>query len=224
MKHEIRAVDDRATGLAVVFCICGAWVRAFTLLDQSGLGRRACEQAAEEHLKELLTSGRPVAGVEDVGQRNATGPPGPDNPIADRREARDVPWSARSVPYSGAREIRLTRFTEDGDAAVLGSKGSALIAIERARQCTAEGFTMRADEARRSGQLSAAALAYLRVAVLQFNGEVKGLPNIAMEWPLAKGMWKPTADALRNLVKAGALIAAEIDKELFRRSLAEPGR
>jgi hypothetical protein len=144
--------------------------------------------------------------------------------IADRRDACDVPSFARAPRHSGAREIPLAPLTEGGDAAVLGSKGSALIAIERARQFTAEGFGMRADERRRSGPLSAAALAYLRVAVLQFNGEVKGLPNIAMEWPLAKGMWKPTTDALRNLVKAGALIAAEIDKELSRRALAEEWR
>jgi hypothetical protein len=31
-------------------------------------------------------------------------------------------------------------------------------------------------------------------------------------WPWAKESWKPSRDAIRNLAKAGALIAAEIDR------------
>lgn len=33
-----------------------------------------------------------------------------------------------------------------------------------------------------------------------------------MGWPFNRKEWKPSSDPIRNLVKAGALIAAEIDR------------
>jgi hypothetical protein len=51
------------------------------------------------------------------------------------------------------------------------------------------------------------------------------LVGIPRPWPpsWSYNWWKPSDDPIRNLVKAGALIAAEIDR-LQRRSNAEGGR
>ena len=38
------------------------------------------------------------------------------------------------------------------------------------------------------------------------------LPAPAHDWPWGSEYWKPSEDPVRNLVKAGALIAAEIDR------------
>jgi hypothetical protein len=39
-----------------------------------------------------------------------------------------------------------------------------------------------------------------------------GWDKAPSDWPWEKSWWKPSADPIRNLVKAGALIAAEIDR------------
>lgn len=101
--------------------------------------------------------------------------------------------------------------------------GIKLIADERKRQIEAEGFTAEHDahEDHQGGELSFVAENYCRVASTQIadqhfgveavSGEYDGLPE---NWPLSwdKGWWKPSDDPIRNLVKAGALIAAEIDR------------
>lgn len=80
------------------------------------------------------------------------------------------------------------------------STGAELIAAERRRQIEIEGYTPEHDAEHRT-QLRKAAIAYL-------------LPNRADEWwPWDWSYWKPSGtDQIRNLVKAGALIAAEIDR------------
>jgi hypothetical protein len=84
--------------------------------------------------------------------------------------------------------------------------GSTLIADERLRQVTQEGFTAKHDAELAPGQLWKAACAYL--LHLGFP-QARGIPSV---WPWHTFWWKPSADPLRNLVKAGALIAAEIDR------------
>jgi hypothetical protein len=88
--------------------------------------------------------------------------------------------------------------------------GAALISAERARQHTEEGYADEHD-AEHADELAWAAWCYLdRVAA----GEVAG-PSPAM-WPWGEDAWKPGPTALRMLVKAGALIAAEIDRRLAK--------
>lgn len=96
--------------------------------------------------------------------------------------------------------------------------GAALIAAERRRQIEVEGYTAQHDaNVHRPGQLQAAARAY---AALPATGA-------ASVWPFTPGTFKPAPrgrwdgdgfwtsanrDAqVRNLVRAGALLAAEID-------------
>ena len=84
--------------------------------------------------------------------------------------------------------------------------GSQLIASERARQKRAERYTAQHDDSwdHKRKQLAAAAHAYLANYVT--GAEVR------FYWPWADGC-KPTPDdPIRQLTKAGALIAAEIDR------------
>jgi HPt (histidine-containing phosphotransfer) domain-containing protein len=79
------------------------------------------------------------------------------------------------------------------------------IAAERQRQINMEGWTAAHDDAHDLGQIAAAAGVYALVA----SG--RHLDIAAQFWPWDYQWWKP-CDARRNLVKAGALIVAEIQR------------
>lgn len=92
--------------------------------------------------------------------------------------------------------------------------GAQLIAEERARQIVREGFSLVRDDRYKGRQLALAAESYLSTHTSP-DEEAKRVisdsrPNF--DWPWAKKWWKPSNDPIRNLVKAGALIAAEIDR------------
>lgn len=87
--------------------------------------------------------------------------------------------------------------------------GAGMIASERARQIAAEGWTPLHDDSHTDGELVRAAVCYLAAS---YNGD---MPN----WPWDYAWWKPSDDPVRNLTKAGALIAAEIDRCLRGRPL-----
>lgn len=87
---------------------------------------------------------------------------------------------------------------------------------ERMRQISTEGFSREHDDKYTGAELSRAALAYANIAALQGRfGITEGadLSQYGMhDWPWAKSWWKPSCGARRNLVKAGALILAEIER------------
>ena len=72
------------------------------------------------------------------------------------------------------------------------------IAAERKRQVEGEGFSQAHDDRQMLGELAYAAACY-----------AKGDFNDA--WPWAKKWWKPTTQR-RNLIKAAALIVAEVER------------
>jgi hypothetical protein len=78
-----------------------------------------------------------------------------------------------------------------------GQTGAALIAAERARQVSEEGWTPEHDDGHTEGQLVDAACAYAA--------------SDRLSWPWLDG-WKTHRDRVAELAKAGALIAAEIDR------------
>ena len=91
--------------------------------------------------------------------------------------------------------------------------GAQLIALERGRQIKIEGYTARHDDAYIHLNLSAAAICYVVSAQDRLiTPEFKWNHNPPFNWPWASQDWKPSADPIRDLVKAGALIAAEIDR------------
>ena len=88
--------------------------------------------------------------------------------------------------------------------------GIELIAEERERQIKEEGWTPEHDDFHKNEELANAAVAY----AIPDNRQI-----IKREiWPFACGWFKPNtyprnkAGRIRELVKAGALIAAEIDR------------
>lgn len=94
--------------------------------------------------------------------------------------------------------------------------GAELIAAERERQVKEECWTAEHDARHAEGQLAGAALCY----ALWHCGYIgKFAWRLAMAlWPWEEEWWKPAAtpdgaaNAVRDLAKAGALIAAEIDR------------
>jgi hypothetical protein len=87
--------------------------------------------------------------------------------------------------------------------------GAELIAAERQRQVAMEGWTDEHDDSHPSAELSRAALCYTDEAARQVTDYRVG-PRPSWPWDIR--WWKPADDPIRNLVKAGALIAAEIDR------------
>ncbi len=98
--------------------------------------------------------------------------------------------------------------------------GAELIAIERRRQVDGEGWTgAHDDEVHERAELLAAAHSYLEAARVQ-SWDLTVYPDAewrrhlapSSSWPWSLTWWKPSPDPKRNLVKAGALIAAELDR------------
>ncbi len=86
--------------------------------------------------------------------------------------------------------------------------GAQLIVDERERQKTLDHVTD--DTKYKAGELLRAAVAYIRRPLLPKVVREGAIPWM---WPWSAQFWKPTPDdRVRELVKAGALIAAEIDR------------
>ena len=88
------------------------------------------------------------------------------------------------------------------------SQAIADIAAERARQVEQEGWTPEHDDQHASGEIGKAAAAY---ALADMSDNVLAAGAISQVWPWDWKWWKPTTYR-RNLVKAGALIVAEIER------------
>jgi hypothetical protein len=83
--------------------------------------------------------------------------------------------------------------------------GAQLITDERIRVQNAEGFDAAEDDTHNHGELLAGAACYLEHAC--HHAKVH-----TVAWPFERSWWKPSTDPIRNLVKAGQFIAAEIDR------------
>lgn len=93
------------------------------------------------------------------------------------------------------------------------SGGVQAIAAERARQIKLEGWASVHDDVHVRGEIAGAAACYLLhgldVGRVDLKDRVRAL--VIELWPWAADWWKPK-DRRRDLVRAGALIAAEIDR------------
>lgn len=93
--------------------------------------------------------------------------------------------------------------------------GIGRIGEERRAQWLREGYDHEQDDTYTEGQLAAAAACYLAHASIGTDPEVRVSPEAirANVWPWPSDTFKPTTP-IRDLVKAGALIAAEIDRRI----------
>lgn len=88
--------------------------------------------------------------------------------------------------------------------------GIESIAAERKRQVEVEGWTPEYDDAHTDGAMSAAATAYAFSAFTGTSYRAFSAEPIGF-WPWNAEWWKPKTPR-EDLVRAGALIAAEIDR------------
>jgi hypothetical protein len=121
----------------------------------------------------------------------------------------EAPGEPEVIPEDRARLAK-----EESEYEPLNAEGAVLIALERARQRYEEGYTAAHDDAHSVGDLLAAAHCYLDPSEHWHDG-------MSGRWPWDRDSWKPSKDPIRNLVKAGALIAAEIDRLLREKAREE---
>lgn len=100
------------------------------------------------------------------------------------------------------------------------SQGASLISEERERHFTEEGWTIKDDIAYNSPyKLIHAAICYATPADDRALNHDESMPY---NWPFKPSWWRPTPnDRVKELVKAGALIAAQIDVELVLEAKAK---
>ncbi len=103
------------------------------------------------------------------------------------------------------RDVPLARQEPTGEEGPSMS-GSHLIAAERQRQIEREGWTPEHDDTHSEGELAQAAVLYARPPL--GSGWRASAPA---GWPFETTAWKPRGQ-IANLIRAGALIAAEIDR------------
>ncbi len=100
--------------------------------------------------------------------------------------------------------------------------GAQRIADERSRQVSAEGYDAKHDDEHDAGELALAAICYAAAGVERVfvrRDFARGVSYVD-PWPWGNGDARPfgkaptRAESIRMLEKAGALIAAEIDRLL----------
>lgn len=96
-------------------------------------------------------------------------------------------------------------------AELLSSRAVYDFAVERRRQVAEEGWTPDHDDEHRAGELALGAAAYAAYSSSLTDG-TRSVGELALKlWPWQWSWWKPTT-LRRNLVKAGALLIAEVER------------
>ena len=84
------------------------------------------------------------------------------------------------------------------------SQAATDVLAERRRQITAEGWTPEHDDKYRHSEMLWAACCYVLNTIQKYN-------RVPFDWPWRDEWWKPT-NQRRDLVKANALLLAEIER------------
>lgn len=168
-----------------------------------------------------IKCGKEIAGLKVWEGFDA----GPQHTVCPSEAERSGAPQAGLPSATGSADARAS--DEDGaDSSVVRQTeavrtGVELIAAERLRQTSQEGWTPEHDDRHKKFQLTLAAVSYAQAVASPDDWAVSnGEKPRPTDWPWGKKWWKPSADPIRNLVKAGALIAAEIDR--LQRAAARP--
>ncbi|MFU2892045.1 hypothetical protein ACM7N3_11785 [Pseudomonas aeruginosa] len=171
--------------------------RATNYLAAKGLAGtplRDAPASVEQAGRDVEPAPCPFCGgeVDPTGWLRGDGPRGP--------ECNDCGATARSM------EAWQTR------AAPTGQTPQAWLDVqaERRRQIEAEGWTPEHDDAHSHGEMARAAACYALAGSSAPNDGTAAL-LVSLAWPWDEQWWKPTS-ARRDLVKAGALVMAEIER------------
>ncbi|MFG9200326.1 hypothetical protein ACEPX9_09440 [Pseudomonas aeruginosa] len=119
---------------------------------------------------------------------------------------------AAACPECGGRYELVAEAKISTPAAQAGQMPQAWLDVqaERRRQITAEGWTPEHDDEHSHGQIARAAACYALAGSSAPNDGTAAL-LVSLAWPWDQQWWKPTS-ARRDLIKAGALILAEIER------------
>lgn len=107
------------------------------------------------------------------------------------------------------------------DAAGRPTRAALDVMAERRRQIEVEGWTPEHDDEHYLGEMACAAAAYAIVSALSdaMRASVSGSSNsiqnnsiLRLIWPTSWSRWWKPKDRRRDLVRAGALILAEIER------------
>ena len=105
-----------------------------------------------------------------------------------------------------------TPVTTECTDTIIGDRAIKLIVEEQRRQIKELGYTPEHDDGLTGGQLAVAAICY---ATPPEYRALETETNIPINWPFEDASWKPVPDSrIRELVKAGSLIVAEIERTL----------
>jgi hypothetical protein len=130
-------------------------------------------------------------------------------------EAQSTIEKARKVaPTNGGEAWRI--LSAPSSTGGNDSQGVALISAERKRQVTEEGYDAEHDEGHAS-DLARGASSYALAGADDLNGlgyAANDPFDPPADWPWHTVDWKPTGDAVSDLVKAGGLVAAALDSLL----------
>jgi len=134
-----------------------------------------------------------------------------------------VPSAFHPTVFSAAitAYLSVSPLSGDGWQAIETAAAKDVLA-ERDRQKTAEGWTCEHDDFHSAGEICYAAMAYISNSAVASQMLLSGMTpeNVAERaascpvtdlWPWDSKWWKPTSQR-RDLVKAGALILAEIER------------
>lgn len=197
-----------------------AWRISYQSSEQAARVAYEDNMRLRTELDALRSQGEPVAWMNAKKDMTYFGHYNPD----------DVPDGWQLVPVEPTEEMCLAYTkckTEAGEkwarhqwAAMLAAAtqpaipdGWQSVAVrdvlaERRRQIETEGWTPEHDDTHENGQMARAAACYaLRAAGFKQDGRL-----IMQFWPWPEWWWKPTT-ALRDLVKAAALLLAEIERK-----------
>ena len=170
---------------------------------------RAFDQVLGEGAEEIRALRQCIADVEAAN--------------AELREWRDQAVASCAKRRCSERERELMEARQLLADVEGRSEGVERIAAERQRQIDAEGWTPEHDDEHDCGEMVSAAACYAGMAQALVNGSSIVHPEVLSLWPWDFDWWKPSDDPVRNLEKAGALIAAEIDR-LLREPRAQTER
>lgn len=114
----------------------------------------------------------------------------------------------RDVLQEMSNRVRALKRPEPSEA----TQAAADVLAERRRQIEAEGWTPEHDDQWVHGELALAAAGYAEAGGNVHRDIIADLqPSLPFTWAWSPLWWKPT-DRRRDLVKAGALILAEIER------------
>ncbi len=112
--------------------------------------------------------------------------------------------------YPCKPDIFAATYAPVGAEAVVTLSATDVLA-ERQRQQSVEGWSPQHDDEHEDGEMADAAAAYASASARGGEDREDALADPPCDWPWADAWWKPTTPR-RDLVKAGALILAEIER------------